>query len=316
MPDGPDVRIGIVSYNTAALLDRCLAALPEAVGSELRAEVVVVDNASADDSVRVAEGHAGVRVVPNGENVGYARGMNAALAGSVAPVLVALNPDSEPRPGSLAVLVETLRLMPAAGLVVPVLRNVDGTVQHSVHRFPSPRQALVMGLLPPPLRRGRIGERWWLEGHARFDRRTEIDWAVGAVHAVRRAAVADPDHVYDERWFMYAEDMELCWRLRGDGWRVLLEPRATVVHVGNAAGEVAFGAERDARWLASTYDWYEGTHGPRATRAWSAANCGGLAVKWAVARATGDRPHAARLRSLLALHRRAGRAAGARAGAR
>ena len=95
----PDVRVGIVSWNTAALLDRCLSALPAALGG-LRAEVIVVDNASADDSVNVARGHAGVRVELQSENLGYARGMNLALAGSTAPVLLALNPDTEAAPSA------------------------------------------------------------------------------------------------------------------------------------------------------------------------------------------------------------------------
>src|SRR3546814_14755832 len=89
-----DVRVGIVSWNTAELLDRCLAALPAALG-ELEAEVVVVDNDSDDDSAAVAERH-GVKVVHNADHDGYARGMNAALDDTDAPVLIALNPYPRP----------------------------------------------------------------------------------------------------------------------------------------------------------------------------------------------------------------------------
>src|SRR3546814_17746390 len=95
-----DVRVGIVSCNTAELLDRCLAALPAALG-ELEAEVVVVDNDSDDDSAAVAA-RRGVKVVHNADNEGYPRGLNAALADTDAPVPPAPNPDTGTPPAPLA----------------------------------------------------------------------------------------------------------------------------------------------------------------------------------------------------------------------
>ena len=301
-PGPPDVRVGIVSYNTAGLLERCLAALPAALDG-LEAEVVVVDNASRDDSVAVARA-AGATVVANVTNVGYSRAMNVALAGTQADTLVALNPDTDPRPGSLRTLVDVLRADPAVGLAVPRLVNPDGSLQHSVHRFPTARLALVEGLVPHPLRRGRLGQRLWLHGFAAHDDAALVDWAVGAVHVIRRAALGDPDHAYSERTFMYAEDLELCFRLHEHGWRVVFDPDAEVVHVLNAAGAVEFGEARDDRWLGAAYDWYAGTHGATAARAWAAANCTGLAAKWVVASVVG-RPNLRRtVGSLLRIHAR------------
>src|SRR3546814_4920842 len=124
-----DVRVGIVSWNTAERLDRCLAALPAAL-CELEAEVVVVDNDSDDESAAVAE-RRGVKVVHNADNEGYARSMNAALADTDAPVLIALNPDTEAPPGSLAALVARLRGEPGAGVVVPRRVHGDGQLQQS-----------------------------------------------------------------------------------------------------------------------------------------------------------------------------------------
>ncbi len=140
--------------------------------------------------------------------------MNVALAGTSAPFLIALNPDTEPRPRSLERLVRRLRDEPRSGLVAPRLLNVDGSLQHSVHRFPSVTLALVMGLVPFALRRGPVGRHFWLDGFADHRRRQSIDWAIGAVHAIRRSALADPDHAYSERTFMYGEDVALCWELR------------------------------------------------------------------------------------------------------
>jgi len=280
------VRVGVVSYNTATLLPAALDALPAALDG-LAAEVVVVDNASTDGSADLLTPRAGIRLVRNGENVGYARAMNVALAGGD-DVLIALNPDTVAAPGSLRRLVECLLRTPDVGLVVPRLVGPDGAVQHSAHRFPTVRLALVTGFLPPRWRRGAIGRRLWLEGSAPHDRPADLDWAIGAVHVVRAIALGGAAP-YDERWFMYAEDMELCWRLRRAGWRVLLEPSAQVVHIGNAAGAATWSTlAREERWLDATYDWYVSARGVSAARTWAAANVAGLLAKRAVLRGASD----------------------------
>ena len=206
-------------------LARCLASLPEAADG-LDAEVVVVDNDSGDTSVEVARSFPHVTVIAAPSNTGYARAMNRALAGGDADVLVAVNPDDRaactndhpPRP-------RAARRAPGRTRLAPRLTNGDGSVQHSVHRFPSVRLALVMGFLPHRLRRGQLGRRWWLEGFADLDHEADVDWVVGAVHVVRREALAGRTP-YRERSFMYAEDMDLCWRLRRDGWRVVFVPKS------------------------------------------------------------------------------------------
>ncbi|MBV9663859.1 MAG: glycosyltransferase family 2 protein [Actinobacteria bacterium] len=263
VPSAADVRVGIVSWNTADLLDRCLRALPAAL-APLTAEVVVVDNASTDDVAGVMATHPGVRFIRNDANEGYARAMNRALAGTDAPVLIALNPDTVPAPGSLSGLVAVLRSDAHAAVVVPRLVNPDGTLQHSVYRFPSPTVSAAASL-PPLLRRGWVGRRFWLLGDAPHDASGEVDWAVGAVHCIRAAAV-DGDSAYSERWFMYVEDLDLCWRVRSAGWRVWFHRDVDVVHVGNAAGDLAWGPWRTARWVDATYDWYALVHGRLAAR--------------------------------------------------
>lgn len=272
----PEVRVGIVSWNTAELLDACLAALPAALG-ELDAQVVVVDNASTDASVAVARSHAGVEVVANDANRGYAAAMNQALAaGDPADVLIALNPDTVAPPGSLAALVARLRSSPRLGLVVPRLVHADGSLQHSCYRFPTVTVALVVGLVPRWLQRGPIGRRWWLEGAAPHDELAEVDWAIGAVHVLRTDALAGAPP-YDDRWFMYAEDIDRCWRLHAAGWAVELVADVTVVHVGNASGEQAWGGARSARYWRATYDAVARARSPRYARALAAANVLGVA---------------------------------------
>lgn len=297
-----DARVGIVSWQTAELLDRCLAALPAALDG-VEAEVVVVDNASTDGSAEVARAR-GARVIVNSRNVGYARAMNQALAGTEAPFLIAINPDTVALPGSLAILVRRLSDDPSLALVAPRLLHPDGSLQPSVHRFPSIRLALVMGLLPMALRGGPVGAQFWLEGYAPHDRSQAIDWAIGAVHVMRRGALADPEHPYSERTFMYTEDMDLCWRLREESWNVSLEPTAEVVHMGNAAGSQAFGAQVDDIRVAADHEWYVEHHGAVQARMWSMANTLAFGIKSVIATATWGRgdPHTRRLKRFFRRH--------------
>ena len=269
----PDVRVGIVSWNTAALLADCLDALPAALG-DLRAEVVVVDNASTDGSPAVAAAR-DVTVVVNGANEGYARAMNRALADTEAAVLIALNPDTVPPPGSLAALVAALHGSPSAGVVGPRLVHADGRPQHSAYRFPSVPLAAVVCFVPPRLQRGRLGTRWRLEAAAAPDPSGPVDWVIGAVHVIRRAAL-EGVAPYSERWFMYAEDVELCWRFRRAGWSTELMAEVAVPHVGNASGAQAWGADRDRRWWGATYDLYAQVRGRGAMRRWAIVNCAGV----------------------------------------
>lgn len=264
------VRVGVVSWNTADLLDRCLKALPDAlVGCD--ASVVVVDNASVDGSAEVAERHPEVEVIRNTVNLGYGRAMNQALRNADADVLIALNPDTEPPPGSLTLLVRRLLSAPNVGLVSPRLVNADGTTQQTAYRFPSLPLNLVAALLPFRLVRTRIGRCLWLEGGSDHQRRVDIDWAIGAVHVLRAEAV-DPDAPYSERWFMYVEDLDLCWCLREKGWRRRLEGDVAVPHHGNASGAQAWGDRRAARYLGASHDWYLLRHGPVSARLWALVN--------------------------------------------
>lgn len=270
--DTSDVRVGIVSFNTAELLDRCLQALPDALAG-LRAEVVVVDNASTDESASVAKRHAFVEVRRNLTNTGYAAAMNDALVGTAAPVLIALNPDTEPPPASLRSLIERLHAHDRTGLVVPRLLNADGSLQPSVHRFPSIALAATANLVPARALQSSLGRRFWIEGTVDHRASQPIDWAFGAVHVLRAAATRS--RPYNERWFMYAEDLDLCWRLRHDGWTVELAGDIAVPHIGNAAGSQHWGSAREARVWAATYDWYADAMGPARARMYAALNAAG-----------------------------------------
>lgn len=270
------VRVGVVSWNTAELLHRCLSALPAALGG-LDASVVVVDNASSDDPGAVMAAHRWAEFRTNDSNLGYARAMNQALSGSGGDVLIALNPDTEPPPGSLETLAHRLMDQPDVGLVAPRLLNPDGTLQHSAYSFPSLRQAAAVSLLPRRLHAGRIGRQLWLEGHADHRTSADVDWCIGAVHVIRAEAVAG-EQPYSERWFMYVEDLDLCWRLHERGWRRRLEADIQVPHVGSASADQAWELTPSERWMPASYDWFARAYGPGRMRIWAGINSTGVAA--------------------------------------
>jgi len=228
-----DLSIVIVSYNTRQLLVRCLRALP-AASAGLRREVVVVDNASADGSPAAVAGEfPDAILVVNADNVGFARACNQGVARSSGRTVLFLNSDAEPRPGSLTALVRHLGDHPRAGAVGPRLAHPDGGSPRSCFRFPS----LTRPLLDFALVRRLAGPRFSLTlplGDRRLAEGGAVDWLSGACLLVRREAL-DAVGRFDERYFMYFEDTDLCRRLWAAGWEVRFWPGAEVLHVGGAS---------------------------------------------------------------------------------
>lgn len=262
----------VVSWNTAALLDRCLTALAPDVSSGL-ATVVVVDNGSSDGSAAlVGERHPWAALLTAGGNVGYGPAVNlGARTASVPPPrwLVAANADVAVEPGALAALVATGDAHRAVGVVAPRLVLDDGSAQHHVHPFPSLR-AVAAVHVPGTADRLRSGAL--LEGRWDPDVAREVDWAHGALLLVRRSAFDAVGGFSADQW-LYAEDLDLCWRLRRAGWRTRYEPGARVLHAVSAATTQAWSddAAREDRKQAAAYRWMRAAYGPRRAATLAAA---------------------------------------------
>ncbi len=228
-----DLSIVIVSYNTRALLARCLGALPAATGG-LRWEAIVVDNASADGSpAAVSREFPDATLLVNDDNVGFARACNRGARAARGSAILFLNSDAEPRPASLTGLVGYLRDHPRVGAAGPRLRDPAGGRPRSCFRFPS----LARPHLNFRLVRGLVGERFSLAYPAddrRFTGGGPVDWLSGACLLLRREAL-DAVGLFDERYFMYFEDIDLCRRLWAGGWEVVFWPGVEVVHAGGAS---------------------------------------------------------------------------------
>jgi N-acetylglucosaminyl-diphospho-decaprenol L-rhamnosyltransferase len=253
---GTRVDVGIVSWNTR---DLTLTAVQRALAQNadgLHVRVLVRDNGSTDgtaDAVRAAYPEAEVDC---GDNVGFAAGVNALLARSDAPWFFLVNSDAWPEEGVLAQLLDAAGRHPRAGLLAPRLLRPDGALEESVHALPTLRLA-ARGLLgrarPQPTSEGPVG------------------WAVGAALLLRRKAVDDIGP-WDDRFFMYAEDLDYCWRAQARGWQVCFVPQAVVRHVGNASGSQRYGEQREQVAIRNANQVVAERLGPLRGAVWRALN--------------------------------------------
>ncbi len=223
-----DLSIIIVNWNVRDLLLRCLEHIPQAVG-ERSYEVIVVDNASTDGSQALAEGFPHLRWIQNRDNVGFTRANNQGIAVARGRYLCFLNPDTEPQPGALATLARYLDTHPDVGIVGPQLRYPDGTLQPSRYRFPTLTVALMESTPMAWHWPDNPWSRWYHCAALSPDREHDVDWLNGACLMVRRDVIEQVG-AFDEGFFMYSEELDLCKRAKAAGWRVVYVPDAVVVH--------------------------------------------------------------------------------------
>lgn len=294
----PQVDVGVVTWNTAALTPDSLRRLLDTEqGCDLR--LLIWDNASHDGTAdaitaRVPE----AEVVRGTQNIGFARGMNQLLQRSEAPWFFALNSDAWPEPGAVGRLVHAADAHPRAAAVAPLLLRPDGATEHSTHPFPSPALALVDALgLRPFLPRHWASEHC-LQGAWAHDRPREVDWAVGAALLMRRAALQALGG-FDERFFLYVEDLEWCWRARQQGWEIWFEPAAVIRHIGNVSGSRRFGESRAALEDANLRLFAQEALGPQRASLYHKLQTMALARQYFSARLFGDPDAAAHWKTQL-----------------
>jgi N-acetylglucosaminyl-diphospho-decaprenol L-rhamnosyltransferase len=224
---GAPVTVVVVSWNTRDLLARCLESLaPEAARN--RADVWVVDNASNDGSPDlVRERFNWAHLIASSENLGFGRAVNLVARQASSEWLAVANADIAVRPGALEMLLEAGSRDPAAGAIAPRLLLPDGTTQHSVFGFPTIPYAIILATRVYRFSTT-IGDRLAFLGQWDNTRARRVPWAVAAFLLLRRTAW-DEVGGFDERQWMYAEDLDLGWRLRQAGWATRYEPRAVPV---------------------------------------------------------------------------------------
>ncbi len=242
----PLISVVIVNFNSGTALESTLAALPEGLAG-IEWDGIVLDNASSDGSERAAEQQERVRVVRQPANVGFAAGMNAGIAATSGPFVLALNPDCRLQPGAARALVHEIQTHPRCAAIAPRILDPGGTLQENARGDPDMltglfgRTTIGSRRFPglAPARRNLLS--------ASLAKTTEsshiVDWVSGACMLARREAL-DRVGGFDEGYFLFWEDADLCRRLRNAGWEIRYMPAPTVVHdVGQSS--------RSARTLAN-----------------------------------------------------------------
>ncbi|GAC1314624.1 MAG: glycosyltransferase family 2 protein [Chloroflexota bacterium] len=260
-----DLWISVVSYRTPGLLRDCLTAL-DRERADLACEVIVVDNNSQDESCDMVEREfPWVRLIRNAINVGFGAAHNQALRHVHGRYAVIMNSDAVPQPGALRRLVEYMDTHPDVALCGPRLRYPDGTIQPSRRRFPT----LATFFLESTQLQRLLGQtptirRYYLTDQP-DDVAQDVDWLVGACLCVRSAAVEDVG-LFDERFFMYSEEVDWARRFRAAGWRVAYVPQAEVQHLESGSASLDLMA-RDRYFQTSKRRYIRKWHGPLAEQA-------------------------------------------------
>lgn len=226
-----ELSIVIVNYRSQDKLINCLDSVARETAGQDR-EIIVVDNASGDDLSRLPAKYSGLTVVNSSRNLGMGGGNNLGIKQARGEFMLVLNPDTVVQTGAIRIMLSYLKDNPTAGLVGPKLIYPDGSLQSSCSRFPS--------FFMPVLRRTFLGD-YFRKARNRFtmddfdhDSIRPVDWLMGSCLMFRRQLALKDGRsfapLFDERYFMYFEDTDLCRQIWENGFRVIYDPEAVVVH--------------------------------------------------------------------------------------
>ena len=223
------LSVVIVNYRSAAYLNACVDAL-FVHNKSCSFEILVVNNDRVSDlSSLPTLNRSEVRTIQNSSNIGFGAAANIGFDKSNGEFVLLLNPDILVRPEAVASLLQAIQSHPDAGLVLPQLRNPDDSLQYSCRRFYTWKTLWMRRgpwrrhLASHPTARQHLMQEW---DHASA---AEVDWGLGAAMLVRKHALCG-ERLFDERFFLYFEDVDLCLRLHRAGWKVLYNPASVMTH--------------------------------------------------------------------------------------
>ena len=239
MTDVADVAVIVINFNTSAQARTCIeTAAADLAGRAWAA--IIVDNASSDGGPAALQGLPRTTVMANARNAGFGAAVNQAARATGAPLLWLLNPDCEVLPGAFAALNAALDRHPECAIAAPQLLNADGSVQASARGEPSAwtglfgRNTLLTRFFPSSaVARRNLPAADLVASGAES---APVDWVMGASMLVRREPF-DLVGGFDQRYFLYWEDADLCRRLRERGWSTRYVPGARVIHSGGASAK-------------------------------------------------------------------------------
>ncbi|MDW8328014.1 MAG: glycosyltransferase family 2 protein [Anaerolineales bacterium] len=275
----PRLSVIIVSWNVRELLRACLRSLPL---NDPQTEVIVVDSASSDGTTAmVRDEFPSVRLIASEVNLGYSRGNNLGLERARGEYLLVLNPDTEIVGDTLARMCAYMDAHPQVGVLGPQLVYADSMPQSTRRRFPTLLTAFFESTWLQPLAPRSVLDHYYARDLP-ADRPAEVDWIVGAALLLRREAYQQVGG-FDEGFFMYSEELDLCRRMKAAGWKVVHLPAARILH-HEARSSAQVPAATHIRFNASKVRYFRKYHGAavaEALRLYLLANFAvQLALEW------------------------------------
>lgn len=226
-----DLSIIIVNYNTKKKLDECLYSLYNNI-SNISFEVIVSDNHSLDDSINMLEkNYPEVSLIKNERNLGFAKANNKALSIVKGKYILLLNSDTIVPKLSISNMIDFLRNHKEVGAVGAKMLYPDHTTQRTARRFPNPmafffgRKSILTLLMPE----NRFSKRYMMYDREQQEEPYEVDWVSGAGLMVKKEVVQQVG-LLDERFFIYWEDADWCFRIKQKGWKIFCIPTAPIIH--------------------------------------------------------------------------------------
>jgi GT2 family glycosyltransferase len=230
------ISIIIVSYNVAELTKRCLAGIEES-NDNLKKEIIIVDNASSDDTANIVKKNfPEVTLIENKENIGFARANNLAYAKAKGKYVLVINPDVFIEKNTLKPMFEFMEQNSECGILGCRLLNHDKKLQPSARYFPTPWRLFLsysgIGSRFPNIKilRG-VDNMGWAHNSIR-----EVDWIPGCFFLIRKTMI-DGVGFFDKVFYMYYEEIDLCLRAKKNGWKIFFHPGASVTHLGGESAK-------------------------------------------------------------------------------
>ncbi len=224
-----DISIIIVNYNSGSLTKQCIKSIKNS-GTKLDLEIIVVDNASSDDSVELLKSEfSDIKIIANKKNKGFAFGVNTGIKNADSRYILILNPDITLIDDPLTKLYNFMERAPKCGIVGAKLLNPNGTTQNSCFRFINPLIILYRRTFLGKLPFGKRALDWFLMKDFDHESTRNVAWLLGSCLFVRKEAIRKVG-LMDERFFLYFEDVDWCRRFHDAGYKVYYFPEAEMMH--------------------------------------------------------------------------------------
>ena len=277
-PKMPRVSAIIVTFNSENVILNCLQTL----GSHDWLEIIVIDNNSKDGTVtKISETFPNARLILNQENIGFAAAVNMAAKSAAGNILLLLNPDAEIDSENLARAAEALDSDKSIGILSPFTSEGDGSFKTlAAGRFPTLPAMFnhATGLSRLSSQRQMFMGHYLLKAQVLEDSTQDVDWVSGACMLVKRETWMEVGGL-SERWFMYAEDIDFCFRAKSLGWRVIYDSNCFARHLVASSSKASNLPK--AIWLVNLFDFYKLRFAPKPLTSfvWKAVTSGGFIVR-------------------------------------